>query len=150
MAIEVRQASEQHVVYQTATTTRADFGVTLGKILPYVWGRTEEHGGHPAGPPFSRFHTDTEPFEIDAGLPVEGPVDAGPDIESGMLPGGRHAVYTHVGVYEELPEAWSRLKVWLAEQQETAAGPGWEKYITDPGAEPDPARWVTEVVIPLA
>jgi effector-binding domain-containing protein len=150
MAIDVREAGEQPVVYQTATTTRAEFAATLGKILPYVWGRTEEHGGHPVGPPFVRFRTSEEPFEIEAGLPVGSPLDAGPDIDSGSLPGGRHAVYTHVGAYEGLPDAWAQLKAWLVEREETAAGPGWEVYISDPGAEPDPGKWVTEVIIPLA
>lgn len=150
MAIDVRQAGEQPVVYQVATTTRAEFGPTLGKILPYVWGRAEEHGSRPVGPPFARFRIAEEPFEIEAGLPVDSPVDARADIENGTLPGGRHAVNVYVGPYEGLPGAWADLDAWLAERGETAAGPGWEVYVSDPGAEPDPAKWVTEVIIPLA
>ena len=38
---------------------------------------------------------------------------------------------------------------WCAEHGRRAAGPNWEVYWTDPGREPDPAKWRTEVLKPL-
>lgn len=55
----------------------------------------------------------------------------------------------HVGPYDTLAETYAALMGWIGEQGRTVAGPMWEVYWTDPGTEPDPARWRTEVIIPV-
>jgi effector-binding domain-containing protein len=55
-----------------------------------------------------------------------------------------------VGPYDTLGETYAALMRWIGEQGRVVAGPMWEVYWTDPGTEPDPARWRTEVIIPVA
>jgi len=52
--------------------------------------------------------------------------------------------------YETLDQTYGALMGWIAEQGRSVAGPMWEVYWSDPGAEPDPTRWRTEVIIPVA
>jgi AraC family transcriptional regulator len=54
-----------------------------------------------------------------------------------------------VGPYEALEGTYAALQAWLDEVGATASGPMWEVYWSDPGAEPDPARWRTELLVPL-
>jgi effector-binding domain-containing protein len=41
------------------------------------------------------------------------------------------------------------IQAWLEENARCVAGSPWEVYATDPGAEPDVSKWVTEVYYPL-
>jgi DNA gyrase inhibitor GyrI len=65
------------------------------------------------------------------------------------LPGGRVASTWHVGSYHELPRTYARLEAWIDEQGYTRRGAAWEIYWTDPGIEPDPAKWRTQVLWPI-
>jgi effector-binding domain-containing protein len=58
-------------------------------------------------------------------------------------------VTTHLGPYDQLRAAYRALGLWLVEQGFKMAGPPWEFYWTDPGAEPDPNRWRTEIIWPV-
>jgi len=54
-----------------------------------------------------------------------------------------------VGPYEELHVTHSALGGWLAQEGWVVAGPPWESYVTDPGANPDPKTWRTEIYMPV-
>jgi hypothetical protein len=64
----------------------------------------------------------------------------------GVEPAGRAAVLRHVGPFSGLRDACARLHEWAGER---AAGPFWESYVTNPREEPDSARWITELFLPL-
>ena len=122
----------------------------MGEWLPAVWKYATEHGIELAGPPFSRYHAIGEhETDLESGLPVTGPQQGEGRIKAVELPGGEVASTWHVGPYDRLPETHRALVDWVAEQGRTQAGPHWEVYWTDPGAEPDPARWRTQVLMPL-
>jgi effector-binding domain-containing protein len=71
-------------------------------------------------------------------------------IKSGTLPGGEVVSTVHVGAYDHLPDAGAALAAWAEAHGRAATGPNWELYVTDPGVEPDPTQWKTEVIKPLA
>jgi effector-binding domain-containing protein len=75
-------------------------------------------------------------------LPLEG-------LEQASLPPGRTAVLRHVGHYEQLRAACERLFEWVEAHSESAAGPFWESYVTNPATEPDPAKRITDICLPL-
>ena len=41
------------------------------------------------------------------------------------------------------------LKTWIQGQGRTPSAIMWERYLSDPDAEPDPSKWLTEVVWPV-
>jgi hypothetical protein len=55
----------------------------------------------------------------------------------------------HVGPYERLGETHTRIQEYLDEHGLTQRAAAWEEYWTDPGMEPDPAKWRTKVVWPV-
>jgi DNA-binding transcriptional MerR regulator len=65
-----------------------------------------------------------------------------------VLRGGRCAVTTHVGPYEELPLAHHALLAWVQERGHEEAGAVREYYIDDP-REVDAAKLRTEVLLPV-
>ena len=123
------------------------------------------NGIPPAGPPFVRYLVidSGARLRVDLGVPVAGPVTAavtGPAssngrVRSGVLPAGRYAVLRHTGPYDGLVAASAALEKWAAgrgvefDAWDTPDGRAWrsrvEHYLTDPSAEPDPAKWETDV-----
>ncbi len=124
----------------------------LGVLFPEVVRVMGEQGVQPSGPPFSRLHRiDREKNEIDveAGLPVRSPITAQGRVKPGELPGGRVARTWHAGEYHELPRSYARLESWMKSQKLAARAPFWEVYWTDPGIEPDPKNWLTQILWPV-
>ena len=117
----------------------------LAEVLPAVYAFLAEHGIEP-GTPFSRYHSfSADEIDMEAGAPVPEPITGSGDIIAGELPGGTVATTWHVGPYDQLAAAHNALSGWFAEQKKTPNGGPWETYVTDPGQEPDPSRWKTQV-----
>jgi effector-binding domain-containing protein len=147
----IRTLTPQPIMSIRGWTTAAELSKSIGERLPAVWRYVREVGGMIAGPPFTRYHAiEGERVDLEAGLPVRSGLPARGEIRPGELPGGEVAVATHVGPYEGLPATGAALAKWVAARGRTAAGPNWEVYVTDPGTEPNPANWRTEILKPLA
>jgi effector-binding domain-containing protein len=140
----------------------ADFRTAADRLPRSIRAWLAAHNTAPAGPPFVRvnFADGKGRFEIEWGVPTDAPVATDGEIIAGTLPAGRYAGLTLTGGYEGLGEAHTTLRRWTAEhgyQADAAQGPDgerpaclYEAYVTDPSAEPDPAKWRTDLAIRLA
>ena len=123
--------------------------------LPALARFAADYGLEVTGPPFTVYHDAGEhDTDMACGLPVAVPPDKATDQAAGRviaveLPGGPAASGWHAGGYDDLATTHIALADWVAEHGRTPAGPPWEVYWTDPGAEPDQANWRTQVLIPL-
>lgn len=99
-------------------------------------------------------------LDFEAGIPITGDVTVSGAIKKGSLPAGRYAVLIHTGDYSGLKDAHMAMIDWgerNGAKFACAYGEGGERfgarvesYITDPGCEPDPSKWETEVSFLLA
>jgi effector-binding domain-containing protein len=128
----------------------AEISQQLATILPEVMAHLTETGGKVAGAPFSRYHTfgDTE-VDLEAGIPVQQPITAKGRVQNSELPGGKVVTTWHIGPYEQLTGAYEGLHRHLTAQKLTQRGAQWEVYWTDPGMVPDPAKWRTQLFVPI-
>jgi effector-binding domain-containing protein len=148
--VEVRKVPEQHVVSIRTQCHVAELGAILSEILPEVWRYIRQSGVSPTGPPFTRYHGFAEDrVDIEGGMPVPSALPGEGRITAGTLPAGEVATTIHVGPYDKLPHAHDALHQWIEEHKKNSAGPQWEVYWTDPGREPDPAKWKTELMWPV-
>jgi effector-binding domain-containing protein len=148
----IKRVQPQPTLSIRGRTSVGELPRTFGEYMREVWSHLEKSGQRPAGPPFTRYHAadDLEAIDFEAGF-IVGPGLAGAGrVQAGALPGGEVIATDHFGPYEHLPRAGEALDQWLVDNDRTAAGPNWEYCWTDPGAEPDPAKWHTEVQKPLA
>lgn len=151
--IETRTLEPQPIVLMRRECTPDEIQETLAQALPGAFGYVIERGQQPVGPPLTRYLShdpEAGKMVIEGACPVATPLEGEGDIEAGELPGGEVAFTWHVGPYDRLGEAHTALCEWLAENGRQAAGPPWEVYWTDPGQEPDPGKWRTEVLLPIA
>jgi len=148
--VEIRKVPEQHVMSIRLQCHVAELGAILAEILPEVWRYIRNSGITPSGPPFTRYHGFIDDrVDIEGGMPVPQSMPGEGRIAAGVLPGGSAATTVHMGPYDKLPEAHDALHKWIESNKKESAGPQWEVYWTDPGQEPDPGKWKTELVWPI-
>jgi AraC family transcriptional regulator len=151
LSITRRDIHEQPILFIRSRVARADIAATIGQSLGRVFAYAQRKGYAIAGAPFARY-PEMGPglMTMDVGMPVAAPAEGEGEIQEGTLPGGPVAVAVHAGPYDQLPDTFAATDRWLKDQGLTPAGGPWESYITDPGEQPDPADWRTEVYFPLA
>ncbi len=156
---EIRDLGPQPTVCVRVAEPTSRLGELFGELLPLVAKRVADLGGETAGPPYGRYYAYTrEHVDVEIGVPVVAPVGNLPpasevprgELAAGELPGGRAAMVEHVGSYEALNQAYSRLEAWLQERGEEPGEGPWESYVDDPAEVQDSSQLRTEVVWPLA
>ncbi len=149
---ELRQMEAQPVLSIRATSRPEALSELFGELFGEVWNYVQSSAGAPAGMPFTRYHDMDEAaglMHVECGLPVDTPLPGQGRIEAEMLPAGTVAVTTHIGPYHTLGESHEALHNWVQAQGYEPAGPPWEVYVTDPGEEPDPNKWRTDIFMPV-
>lgn len=114
-----------------------------------------ETGVTPVGAPFSlhtRMPTETSDFEV--GVPVDAKASGvtvnGVEFIASELPSGNVATISHIGPWDDLPEAWGAFMAGVAALGATPAFPFWEVYVTDPSSTSDPMLYRTDLYTSLA
>jgi effector-binding domain-containing protein len=146
---EIRELTAQPAAVEQAVTDAAGMAATVDRAFPALFGRLEELGVRPAGPPFIRYLRTGQRLEIQLGVPVPAELEELDETQRAHLPAGRIAVLRHTGPYQGLEDAFEQLQAWVQERGEAVAGPYWEAYVTDPRSEPDSANWITDLHLPL-
>jgi len=121
-----------------------------------------ERGAVPSGAPFWKYNViDVErQLEVEAGATVTAAMPGDDRVLAGVIPGGMYATVRYAGHPSGLADATAALLNWAVEQglswdvTKTDEGDAWgarlEIYETDPAAEPDMDKWVTELTFRLA
>ena len=134
----------------------------IPQLLDEIHHVLETRGVAPSGAPFIRYHVINmeAKLDIEMGWPVAKALSAEGNVSAAFLPAGEYATLLYTGDYSGLMDANRVLIEWA--QQNGHAWDRWddengdafgsriEIYHTDPGDEPDPAKWETEVTIRLA
>ncbi len=105
----------------------------------------------PTGPLFTHhLRVDPDIFDFEICVPVATPVAATGRVQPGHLPAAAQVARTvYHGPYEQLGDGWGKFIKWIVSNGHTPAANLWERYITGPESNPDPASWRTELYRPL-
>lgn len=149
--VTLRQLAPQPVLVTRRRITASEIAETLSQILPAIFVHAQAAAIPLVGPPFTRYlTTGLGLLTIAGGMPIGGPARDEGDIEVSELPGGLAAVAVHAGSYDTLAQTHTAVERWIEANGHVSAGAPWEVYVTDPGEQPDPADWRTEVIYPLS
>lgn len=129
----------------------AELPAFFGRAYGLVFDALERQGVEPAGEPLAFYPSEpTDPVDVEAGVVVEREIEPVGDVVPSRLPGGAVAIAIHVGPYEALEHTYRDVLEQLTDAGLRMRRDGvWEVYLTDPDAEPDPARWRTRLVVPV-
>lgn len=121
-------------------------GAAFGAVAEYL----ARFDVHPEAPAVAFYEQTPDGFDVSAGFPVHGSIRPGHGIRTLELPQCEAAHTTHLGPYDQLPNAYAALQAGLAERGRVQPGGAamWEEYWTGPEAPPE--EWRTEIYAPLA
>jgi effector-binding domain-containing protein len=159
--LKLEDRKEQHYVGIRTMAALPELPTVIPDSTREVYGWLGRAGVPPAGMSFIRYHVINMETKLDItlGVPVAKALAGDDRIVSDVLPAGRYATLIYTGDYSGLMGANKVLIDWAQEQglawdnwpveNGDAFKSRYESYIRDPGNEPDPAKWVTEVSIKL-
>jgi effector-binding domain-containing protein len=151
LEVKIQELGSQHTATIRVTCKPTEISKTLAVIFPEVMACLNSTGAKTTGAPFTRYHEiSNEQMDLEAGVPVAERFAGKGRIKPSTLPAGEMAITWHVGPYHELQRTHAQMTAWLAHNNYDPAAPFWEIYMTDPGQEPDPKKWRTQIVVPVA
>lgn len=159
---KIENRTEQFYMGIRTKAAISELPTVIPEYLDEVCRWLEEQGLAPLGASIIRYHVINmeENLDIELGWPVTSALSSNGRITAGTLPAGRYAAVLYTGDYSGLMEANRVLVDWAKaegiawdrwdDEHGDAFRSRYESYIRDPGNEPDPAKWETEVAIKLA
>jgi effector-binding domain-containing protein len=126
----------------------------LPRVVPEAFGRVmgviTGQGVSPTGGAVAVYRVWTEEsVVVEIGFTVAAEIRAEQGVAPGRLPGGRALKTVHVGRYEDIGPAYQAMQEYAAGHELPLAKTMWERYLTDPAAEPDLSKHVTEIFWPV-
>ena len=148
--VQVVQLPAQFLAAFREEVATADLAEAFARMFPGAYEQMQREGAPEMGVPTAVYHSmDSERADMSAGLEVGVGYSPEPPLAVLELPAGEAAKVDYYGPYEALSTAYEAIMAWSAENGRELAAEPRERYLTDPGAEPDPAKWLTEVIWPL-
>jgi effector-binding domain-containing protein len=150
ITIEVKDLEPAKVLAIKATVNSDEVGAKLGELYPRLMECINASGIEMTGPPYSKYYSwDPEgETEMEAGVPVSGEAEC-EGVEYIELPACKVVTCMHVGPYEKIGEVYDDIQEYITEKGMKVNGAVWEVYLTDPGSEPDPEKYRTQVYFPV-
>jgi len=140
-----------HTLSITRETTPDAFGTVFAECFPAIHQFITAQGKEQSGRPFGRYleMSDTKAV-VECGIPVANEMAGEGQIVPSEIPAGRYVLKSHIGSFETLGETHGAINAFIAKQNLQIAGPPVEFYVSDPGEEPDPNKWQTDIIYPIA
>ena len=133
-----------------ATVPLSELPAFFAQAYPAVLTVLATQGVEPTGPPFAWYAgPPTGEVVLEAGFAVPHRIEPSGEVVASTLPAGRVVRTVHVGPYGTMSATYDRMRAWILEHRLIPTMPMWEVYLTDPGADPDPATWRTEICWPV-
>jgi effector-binding domain-containing protein len=132
------------------TCSMEEIEAYMSQSFEMVMTEASNAGLQMTGPPFSIWYQwEGDTFEFDNCIPVSGKTNTTGDVKNIRTYDGKVISVVHTGHYNTTGNSWEALENYLKENDLESNGDPWEVYLTNPQQEPDPAKWMTELVWPV-
>jgi len=122
------------------------YATNYGKIGAYMAKNKLEMAGAPSGLCYK--WTDSI-VSLAAAIAVDRPVKGEGEVLFLTMEATKGLQVDYYGNYDDMGDAHHTLEDYVSENGLELNGPVREVYLTDPGAEPDTAKWVTQIIYPI-
>lgn len=123
----------------------------FGRAFSTVMAAVQAQNVQLAGPPFALYRgMPTQTVDVEAGFPVNANFTDTEGVATGTLPEAEAFEAIHLGPYDTLDRTYGLIQERMRAEGFTPSDMMWEYYLSDPETEPDPMKWQTRVVWPLA
>lgn len=146
--IKIEMTTVAPITY-LSVDNKADI-TTISKVLGESYGEImttmSKQDVKQAGSVFAIYRGESATnFDFSACIPVNRKPSGEGKVQVGQLTPGKCVVAHFYGPYEKTPEGHEGIQKFLKEHSLEMTGLVWEEYVTDPGVEKDPAKWLTNI-----
>ncbi len=129
-----------------STIKASEIGTTLARNYAAIMQFMAQNNIAMEGFPMAIYHTwDGATTDMEAVIPIKAPAKGNETIHPVLLDKGPMIIAHYYGPYEGSAMAHAACDTWLKEHGKTARSAPFEEYVTDPGTEKDPMKWLTKV-----
>lgn len=148
--VEEKVIPEQKYIAYYAKSSMEEMPQKMGEAFGALMKFMQDNDLQATGAPFTIYldYDETE-TTFECGIPVAEDVETSGDIGMRNMASADALMTIHKGAYENLGETYNKFMKWVKENDKNVTGTAIEIYLTDPQAEPDTSKWVTEVYFPL-
>ena len=144
------QTTAQQTAVIHLITPRENIRFVMGDGYQELMAVLAKQGVNPTGPWFTHHvRTDPDVYDFEIGVPVSAAIASEGRVSAAELPVILAARTIYYGDYERLSDAWAEFNQWIEANRYNPAVDFYERYLTDPEANPDPDSWQTELTRPL-
>lgn len=123
----------------------AFLGTGYGMLIGKMGAQDVEPIGMPCGI-YYNYDENKGTTDMAAAMPVATAVDLGEGTETVTLPAGKAYVIDYYGSYDDVMGAHQAMAEFAEATQTNLQDIAIEVYATDPGAEPDTSKWLTQII----
>jgi effector-binding domain-containing protein len=147
---EVQPMSYVGLSHTMSSQNPRDISEQMGKMYSELMKVLQKANIPLKGHPFCIYPSyNEESIEMICALPVDQNVKLPAAYKIQRLDKVKAVKGIHVGNYSSLETSHNQLMKYLEFKNRDLIGAPWEVYITDPSAEPDPSKWITEIYYPI-
>jgi len=144
--VKIKKMKARPIVSIRYKCTIPELSQKLGQTMMNVINYLGTKNIPPRGAPVAIFHeTRDQQTDVEAGIPVAGPIEVEGQIKNSQTPEGKAAFTLYTGGYDKIAPAYDTITSWLQEKGIKGSGVWWEIYLSDPRKEPDQNKWKTEI-----
>jgi effector-binding domain-containing protein len=149
--IETVTTNQAHAMSMRVVCKYPEMQAKMGETYGMIQAAMAKQGLSQAGHVFAIYHHWAPPDTVDfePGIVVNKPGKNEGKVTAIELPPVKAVRLDYYGDYSGLGAAHGYIETWMQKNNATIAGAPWEEYVTDPGAEPDTAKWLTRVYYPI-
>ena len=132
----------RETIKMTDITTR--YTENFPKAMTAVMGKKIEIAGMPSGL-FYSWDEETKSTDVLQGIPVKEKAEI-EGFTTAEIPASKTLLINYYGDYSGTGKAHETMEAYITANGLTSKGLAIEEYVTDPGQEPDPTKWLTKVM----
>jgi effector-binding domain-containing protein len=127
-----------------------DIGPKMGEAYAAIYEFIGKNKLIPAGFPIALWHgwSDVD-SDMECAAFVTGNAQSDKTVKVSKSYGGKAVVLDYYGAYDASPDGWKKIDEFISSHALIKNGIPWDEYVTDPGMEPDTAKWLTRLYQPV-
>lgn len=148
--VSVEQVIGNHAVAIRVKANMEQMETAMGDAFGKIMQEVGRSGVQMAGPPIAIWYEwESDIFDFDNAVPIANPITVPDGFQLIKTYSGKVITATHTGNYNTTHFTWAKVEAYIKEIGLETNGAPWEQYISDPGSEPDPSKWITNLYWPV-
>lgn len=127
-----------------------EISLMMGEMYGQIGAFLESNDIEMAGMPYAIYHLmDGQEIDLECGIPITKIVEGNETIKTGVYTTKLCATVDYFGDYYQLELGHNAVQEWMGRHGFNLVGAPMEIYVSDPGLEPNPENWLTQIYYPI-